>query len=198
MGKRFIALVSMLIMITMAIFISGCGDTVEKEPFDIMKYNKTYWTKESTDWSKGGYILYVNADYKADRVIIDLSYTRGEPSPQDTEIQVIKKMSEITDKEVTFSFDKDSWGKSGDVKLVFNGDKIDYVISNVKDPEGSAKWGFINDEGSLVKHENPGKELMEHNQKAYKSTPTTPVQTNTVANYEIYAHNLMHNIPLDS
>lgn len=42
-----------------------------------------------------------------------------------------------------------------------------YVISNVKDSEDGAKWGFFNDEGSLVKHENPGKELMEHNQKAY-------------------------------
>lgn len=196
--KRYISLALMLIMIVMSIVASGCGDTGKKEPFDIMKYNNTYWTKESTDWSKGGYILYVNADYKADRVIIDLSYTRGEPNPQDTEIQVIKKMSEITDKEVTFSFDKDSWGKSGDVKIVFNGDKIDYVISNVKDSEGGAKWGFFNDEGSLVKHENPGKELMEHNQKAYQSNQTTPEQTNSAANSAIFAHNLMHNIPLGS
>lgn len=198
MRKRCISLVLMLIMMVMAIFISGCGDTAKKEPFDIMKYNNTYWTKESTDWSKGGYILYVNADYKADRVIIDLKYTRGEPRPQDTEIQAIKKMSEITDKEVTFSFDQDSWGNSGDVKLVFNGDKIDYVISNVKEPEGGANWGFFNDEGSLVKHENPGKELMEHNQKAYKPPTTTPVQTNTAANSAIIAHNLIHNIPLGS
>ena len=163
-------MVTALIMLVTTILMAGCGG----KSFDINQYIDTCWTQENTDWSKKGYILHVYQE--GDKVLFNLSYLRGEPNPKHTNTIAVKKLSEITSNKIDLYFTNDSWGKSGDIKLVFNGDKIEYTISNVKGGE-DANWGFINDKGTLVKNMNAESELQMHNNNNAK--PAEPVQTST-------------------
>ena len=170
MRSRCISMVTALIMIVTTILMAGCGG----KSFDINRYIDTCWTQENTDWSKKGYILHIYQE--GDKVLFNLSYLRGEPNPKHTNTIAIKKLSEITSNEIDLYFTNDSWGKSGDIKLVFNGDKIEYTISNVKGGE-DANWGFINDKGTLVKNMNAESELQMHNEQQAETVQAKTIQT---------------------
>ena len=172
MRKRCTSMMTAVMMILM-ILAAGCGGG----SFDITPYDGTYWTLQGTDWAKGGYILRIDKDESAGKVVFTMEYLRGDPRPQHTKVSVAKKLSELSGNEVELYFDSDSWGKSGDIKLVFLDDKIEYTISNVKEPDGGANWGFVNDKGTLVPNDNPESEVRIHNDKYLKKVQVTPARS---------------------
>lgn len=127
----------------------------EKQSFDISKYvsTVTYWAAEGTDWVYGGYTLGIYiSETSPDNAYFEFSYLQGAPSSRNAVASAEIPLSEITSNEVTFSFENDGWGHSGNITLVFEDDAILFAVSDVAytDPSCPEMWGFYDVSGRLV------------------------------------------------
>ena len=127
----------------------------EQQAFDISKYASTvtYWATEGMDWVYGGYALgiYIN-EISPNSAYFEFSYLQGAPSSRNAVAAAEIPLSEINSNEVTYSFENDGWGHSGNVTLTFEDDTILFAVSDVAytDPTCPEMWGFYDVSGNLV------------------------------------------------
>lgn len=129
-------------------------DTVNTS-FDLSSYvsEVTYWATESTNWVYGGYALgiYIGEEF-GDNVCFELSYIQAAPASRVAVAYAEIPLSEITGNEITYAFENDGWGFSGNVTLVLLEDSVEFTISNVEytDLDCPEVWGFCNTMGYLI------------------------------------------------
>lgn len=166
-AKRMLAL---LIALTL-IFTTGCGQAnvqgdsdTSVEPnstdsaevtFDLTKYdvNVTYWATENTCYVYGGYILeIVTGGEYGENAHLRLTCIQMAPASREAEASAEIPLSEITDNKVSFSFENDGWGHSGNVTLVFLEDSIMFAVENVEYTDSSypETWGLYENTGTLI------------------------------------------------
>lgn len=166
-AKRTLAL---LIALTL-IFTTGCGQAnvqgdsdTSVEPnstdsaevtFDLTKYdvNVTYWATENTCYVYGGYILeIVTGGEYGENAHLRLTCIQMAPASREAEASAEIPLSEITDNKVSFSFENDGWGHSGNVTLVFLEDSIMFAVENVEYTDSSypETWGLYENTGTLI------------------------------------------------
>lgn len=129
-------------------------DTVNTS-FDLSNYvsEVTYWATESTNWVYGGYALgiYIGEEF-GDSACFELSFIQAAPASRVAVAYAEVPLSEITGNEITFVFENDGWGHSGNVKLVFLENSVEFAVSNVAytDPSCPEMWGFCDVTGCLI------------------------------------------------
>lgn len=153
----------------------------EQQAFDISKYVSavTYWATEGMDWVYGGYALgiYIN-ETSPDRAYFEFSYLQGAPSSRNAVAAMEIPLSEINSNEVTYSFENDGWGHSGNVTLTFEEDTILFAVSDVAytDPTCPEMWGFYDVSGKLISNPTIYNDLY-YTEEEYNALFGEPEQT---------------------
>lgn len=134
----------------------------------------TYWSTSDISRQTKGYILEIftlddeNVIY-FDFLFHDAADDAGQDETSGMAYMSIDK-SKIRGNTVKLSFENDKHGHSGDVKFLFEKDKITFEINNVKfNGNGDNVGGFCNDKGELIKNPNAHDNIRKESEKNEKS-----------------------------